>query len=503
MALDSALTAYPVPRPTPRPDPAATPVAPAAPAAPAAAPQPQNLSLAQAQQGAESANSAAAAGYKKAADATREQGKAEAAFQGQQTSTIEGLHSREEQELRGLDQGPFQPTHDTLAGMGALFMMVGMMGAFMGGKGTASAAANAQAALTGIIGGWNKGEEAEIAHQKQVFDENANYLKDKASSIKDIYKNLYEDAKSGNLPGALSEAKQKLINAGADVNASVLESKGLEAGAKNAETILRTVETLEAKKAQLDEMHWYRAQELALKRDAQKQFTPEMSELMGALAEKGVSLPVGLRSLKQQTALYQGLLARHPGMAPDAIADLIKAGKIDLAAEMKETQIAAGIAGRVGVAAEEIGPMGDLVISTAAKVPRKSFLPVNKLLAMGEEQLQDPNLRTLKVQINALLSAYDILAARGGTDKDKRAAAHKLLTDADSPEYLAAGVNGFKQEVNIAQKAADRAIHTYGGSHGGNSDAAPRKKVGDTIYQDGRPFKVTKVDQNGRVLEAN
>ena len=54
--------------------------------------------------------------------------------------------------------------------------------------------------------------------------------------MREIYKEAYEEAKSGNLPGAVSDAHSKLVAAGADANAQILISKGLDAGLKAAET---------------------------------------------------------------------------------------------------------------------------------------------------------------------------------------------------------------------------------------------------------------------------
>ena len=187
------------------------------------------------------------------AAAEQKAGGAKAALQETQADYIGGLHKREEQELRGLDQGEFKPTHDTLAGMGALFTMVGMMGAFMGGKGTAGAAASAQAALTGIISGWNKGQEADIAQQKQIFDTNAQYLKDKAAKVREIYKEYEEDALKVGIPTAQGRLQQRLLTeAEADVNAATVAQKGAAAGAKQAEDIFKMADAFDTKKMTLD-----------------------------------------------------------------------------------------------------------------------------------------------------------------------------------------------------------------------------------------------------------
>lgn len=187
-------------------------------------------------------------------------------------------------------------------------------------------------------------------------------------------------------------------------------------------------------------------------------FTPEMSSLMAALAERGVSLPAGLRSKQQQVSLYQGLMERNQGKTADEIADGIKAGQIKFGAEKKETQTAASIAGKVSVAENEIGEFAPLIRDASSKVDRGKFVPVNQLLQMKDASISDPNLRTLKIQINGMLNAYDVLAGRGGTDKDKRAEAHSLLTSADGPEALEAGLKAFEAEAGAAKRAARKAM---------------------------------------------
>jgi len=172
-------------------------------------------------------------------------------------------------------------------------------------------------------------------------------------------------------------------------------------------------------------------------------FSPDMGGLMAALAERGVSLPTGFRSKQQQAALYQGLLERNPGKSADEIAEGIAKGQIEFGAQKKETQTAAGVAGKVEVAQNELEEFIPLVREASTKVPRGSFVPINKLLQAGEASISDPNLKALRIRINSVLNAYDMLAARGGTDKDKRAEVRNLITSADSPAALEAGLKSF------------------------------------------------------------
>lgn len=184
-------------------------------------------------------------------------------------------------------------------------------------------------------------------------------------------------------------------------------------------------------------------------------FDAKSSELLGALAEKGVSIPAGFRSRAQISATLKSLVDRNPEKSSDQIADMLKSGQISFGAEKKETQTAAAVSGRVAVAGEEITQFAPLVEQSSASVPRGKFVPISKLMQTSDTAISDPALKTLKVNINAMMNAYDLLASRGGTDKDKRAEAHSLLTSAESHEALMAGVKAFQKEVVAAQRAAD------------------------------------------------
>lgn len=186
-------------------------------------------------------------------------------------------------------------------------------------------------------------------------------------------------------------------------------------------------------------------------------FGNQTGELLASLAAKGVSLPTGFRSQAQMQATLDGLIAKFPSNTPDEIADMIAGGQIDFGAAKKETTTAAAQAGRIAIATNELNTFAPLVLQASAKVSRGSFVPINKLMQMGESSISDPNLRQLKIGITSMLNAYDQLAARGGTDMNKRAEAHSLLGSADSPEALAAAISMFQKEAAAAGQAAAEA----------------------------------------------
>lgn len=200
----------------------------------------------------------------------------------------------------------------------------------------------------------------------------------------------------------------------------------------------------------------------------QAKFAAGPQSLLGALAMRGISLPAGLRSQQQQIATLQGMIDKYPDLTPDQIADKVGQGQISFNSEKKAATVAAGIAGKTATAENEIQDMAPTLLDASAKVPRGDWLPVNKLLQLKDSDLkQKPELRRLKIYVNSMLNAYDQLAARGGTDKDKRGAAHKLLESADSDETLRTAVDAFGVEAGIAKHAAEKAAHLTPNSSGG------------------------------------
>jgi hypothetical protein len=178
--------------------------------------------------------------------------------------------------------------------------------------------------------------------------------------------------------------------------------------------------------------------------------------LKAALYERGVKLPSSRGANIDQT--LQGLIDKHPDWDDDQIADYVQKNGLELAARTSAIRTAAHISGQVGVGLEEVKTFGADVLDSARAVGRGSFVPINKLLNMTESNIQNPALRQLRIDINEMMNAYDVVAARGHTDVTKRAEARALLTSADSYETLQTAVSRFTKLTEQAQEAADRYI---------------------------------------------
>jgi hypothetical protein len=362
----------------------------------------------------------------------------EATAEGQQQIDLARAFASSQQPFT--QPAPHDQINEVMSGAPWLFALTAIGGKASGLNGLAMLQG-----LNGMSDGLIKGDQQALDNSYKNYETAYDKWKTTADQQYRIYKEL-----STAYAGA-SDGKVRAMEAALKITGDARDKK----------LAVDDPERMLTMKAKLEEAN-AKIMEARAKIQAQNSFGPDAAALMGALAERGISLPTGMRSKEQQRALYQGLIARNPGKTPDEIADLIKSGQIEFGAEKKETQTAAAVAGRVEVAANEIKQFAPLVQQASSAVPRGSFLPINKLMQMSETQLQDPNLAQLKIYINSMLNAYDMLAARGGTDVKKREEAHALLTSAQSPEVLQKNIQAFLKEADAAGVAANAATKAPG-----------------------------------------
>lgn len=181
---------------------------------------------------------------------------------------------------------------------------------------------------------------------------------------------------------------------------------------------------------------------------------PAIQDLQAAISASGYSLPAGFRSQAQQLSLLHGLLRKYKGLAPDDIAHLLGSNAIDYKSITKATQTAATVVGKVEVANNELQAFVPIARDASALVDRGNFVPWNQLKQKGEAAISDPNLKRLYVATQSILNAYDMLAARGGTDQAKREHNRAILSSADSPEAYEAALDMIVREGQAAGQAA-------------------------------------------------
>lgn len=206
--------------------------------------------------------------------------------------------------------------------------------------------------------------------------------------------------------------------------------------------------------------------------DKKASFEGRNGEILAALAERGASLPTGFRSKEQQLGLLNALSSRFPDQTADQIAEKIQKGQLDLAGLKKEVQVAGTQAGKIAYAENEIKQTIPLVREASAKLPRGQFVPYNKLKQMGETAFSDPDLAEFRMYMTSLSNAYDMLAARGGTDMEKRKENRRNFDTAQGPEALERVMQAVLKEAAASGRAAKESMNVTR-DRGGEDKPAP------------------------------
>ena len=180
---------------------------------------------------------------------------------------------------------------------------------------------------------------------------------------------------------------------------------------------------------------------------------PNAQSLLGELALRGVNIPA-----RTAGAVVAGLKKNYPGKSDAELADMVVTGQATLAGVKAEKRVEGTTVGKTETAIGEISQFAEKALAASAKVPRGEFRRFNKLRLYADTELSNPDLKELKSYLNSLSNAYDVAAARGGTDVNKRAEAHAMLDAADSPETLARAIKVMQDEAAIALNAGQSAL---------------------------------------------
>jgi len=371
--------------------------------------------------------------------------------------------------------------------------LVAMMAA-LGGKAAGLSGEEMLGALNGMMSGFNAGSAQNYQEALARWQAGLKQLKERNAEQLEMYK-LMLDAYQGRI-----DAAQKARDFALSMTGDAISAK--EAAVKDSIDIF----SARAKAADALSQHSLGLEKFLYsmmkgKQDqSATQMTPRGQEISSEVAMLGISIPAGMGS-KNRVQIYNSLASdpKYSGMSPHQIAEQIKENKIGLSAQTRAANTEANIAGKVSYAEKEIPKMASMVEQISAQVPRDKFVPVNRLMQMADASISNPQLRQLKIAINSMLNAYDVLAARGGTDVAKREEAHRLLSSADSPQALRAALTTFQQEASIAGQAAQEAIQeAVSGAGlvappGGETSSGPQEGAKGTS-KSGKPI----VFRNGR-----
>jgi len=135
------------------------------------------------------------------------------------------------------------------------------------------------------------------------------------------------------------------------------------------------------------------------------------------------------------------------------------AKRMQLRGTQKAMDRAGTQAGGIAIAIQELIQFTPLALAASDKVSRTSFVPFNKLMQMGEQNISDPDLASFAVNTQSVLNAYNQVASRGGAGNvDAQQHNRDLLSNAQSPEAYKAALNAITAEANAAERAAQNAM---------------------------------------------
>ncbi len=160
---------------------------------------------------------------------------------------------------------------------------------------------------------------------------------------------------------------------------------------------------------------------------------------------------------------------------------------------------------KMGAAANEAEGAIKLTRGIIEKLPRTSFLPLNKLIQGAQANTLSPDQAELHARTQAIINTYSAVMARGAniTTDSSRHKAESLLNTANNPEVFNRVLDTLLNEIDMAkhspakmrefyrQQYGEKAIAPGGGSDTGSPAAAPTSKATTSVA---KPATVT---QNG------
>jgi hypothetical protein len=151
----------------------------------------------------------------------------------------------------------------------------------------------------------------------------------------------------------------------------------------------------------------------------------------------------------------------------------------DTSATNKAKQAAGSQAGKVATAAKEVDNFAPIAIEMSDKVPRTSFVFLNKGLEAARTQTSDPDMLRFIAANRSLATAYGMAIGRGTTNVHAQQEAEKLLTSQTSPEGYKAIVGVIQREAKAAAAAPKEVIKSFGKE----DDSAPAIPSGWSVKE--------------------
>ena len=418
---------------------------------------------------------------------------ANAAVQSSEAADIRGAYAKEQADLGSIDaqMQPFKPTQDTIKTMIPLFAMVGMLAAGIGGKRSSMAGQNAQAALTGMVQGWNKGQADVVAQQKTIYDENVKYLQDTAKRVKDAFADYKDNViKFGNMGEQAEKLRQELAAAGADLPSLKLARVSAEGAEKVADDGLKIAKEVDAQNERAFK-DYIASQDLEIKRQnaasggAGGIYGPdEISYLIG-LAKTGNMQEVNslLGSSFGNTGKANRAAFLKAAVASDLPPQVLSQVQAQFAGELSGERALGTQSGRVEGAIGALQSTVPLALDASKKVDRSQFPKLTSIENAVRQGTGDTSIVQFNAYNQAVVNDYAQIMRRGGVSTDDASKrANDILSTSFSQGQYEVGLQTLDNEASAVKNGLKNAKDVIAGK-----DTKPVPTQADREYVKAHP----------------
>lgn len=158
-----------------------------------------------------------------------------------------------------------------------------------------------------------------------------------------------------------------------------------------------------------------------------------------------------------------GTWAAEKGITPDDLAKGMAQAKFDAAS----ANTSGHRAGSMAVVEAAIPALASNAVNLSKELGQSNFVPLNKLMQMGDDAISDPTLAAFKVAHQALVSEYQMVISRGGSNVTSLKEAMHVLNSARGPEAYENAAKQVMNEVKINTDAVKKVRGEMGGAENG------------------------------------
>lgn len=227
-----------------------------------------------------------------------------------------------------------------------------------------------------------------------------------------------------------------------------------------------------------------------------KNFSPDESSLMGALSERGISLPAGMRSQQQMKSTFRGLIDRNPGMSTDQIADLVRTGQLDFNGAKRSTAQLMTQAASANVQASKLEKDFAQLEPLIAKLPNAPNVINRALVGLGNNLSfgGDKDSAELVLYMREAATEYAKLSSGStgsaapaeGNIKDAVQIFHKAFTEGGYQGLKEAMLKSAQNKRDSVQEGLKAA--SARGASTGDTSLTPPVSTGAPVGADGKPL---------------